>query len=222
MRKPPPTGAKSEPDLVADELVPHDGGPLEAGFDLEDVAIEGEVDVAGGEAGMGRLASVRLDGTVLAGVRLAGLRLLDVAAERVDASNGDWRGAVIRRASFASCRLTGLNLGEAELQDVTFRDCKLDYANLRYARLTHVTFEDCVLLDADCQASEIEATRFDGCRLVGTDLTKATLRTVDLRGSELAPTGGTAALAGAIVDSSQLIGLAPALAAEAGITVADD
>lgn len=216
-----PTGARHAPDIDADALRRFSGERLEQGFDLEDVALAG-LSYVGADAGAGRIAHARLDDVALADARLPGLRLLDVEAEAVDAPNGDWRGAVVRRASFVRCRLTGLDLNEAELEDVTFRGCKLDYANLRFATLTRVTFDDCVLVDADLQASRIDATRFAGCRLLGTDLTKARLSDVDLRGSELALLGGIAALAGTIVDSAQLIDLAPALAAEAGITVADD
>jgi uncharacterized protein YjbI with pentapeptide repeats len=89
--------------------------------------------------------------------------------------------------------LRDLRLIEAELEDILFHDCKLDYANLR-----------------------------EGCDLPGTDFGRAEMTTVDLRGSDLSRLGGDlAGLRGAIVDSSQLIDLAPRLAAAAGLEVED-
>ena len=38
------------------------------------------------------------------------------------------------RVIFRECRLTGMQLPEAELHEVAFRRCKLDYANLRMTR----------------------------------------------------------------------------------------
>lgn len=215
------TGATQEPDVVVDELLAHDEERLEAGFDLDGVLVQGG-SYAGIDAGSGSIGQSRLEGVVLAESRLRGLRLLDVVAEDVDASNGDWGGATIRRVAFVNCRLTGLDMSEATIENVTFRGCKLDYANLRFARLARVTFEDCVLVDTDAQGSQISGTRFTGCRLIGTDFGKAELKDVDLRGSELALAGGVAALRGTIVSSLQLLELAPALADEAGIAIDDE
>lgn len=167
------------------------------------------------------LESVRLDGTDLERRGLRGLRMVDVEAEGIVAANGDWGGALLRRVCFRGARLTGLNLGEAKLEDARFVDCKLDYANFRHATIDHVSFEGCVLSDADFQGAEIYATAFPGSRLQGTDFTKAELAHVDLRGAELAPGGSLLGLRGAIVDSLQLIDLAPQLAAELGIAVED-
>jgi uncharacterized protein YjbI with pentapeptide repeats len=215
------TGATQAPDLVADELEDYDGDRLEVDFDLEAVRLQ-ELSFAGLDAGSGSIARASLKGVSLAESRLRGLRLLDVVAEGVDASNGDWSGGTLRRAVFVNCRLTGLDLNEAVLENVTFRGCKLDYANLRFARLTRVTFDGCTLVDTDAQGSQVRSTRFTDCRMIGTDFSKAELEDVDLRGSELVLAGGMAPLRGTTITFLQLMELAGPLAAEHGITVADD
>jgi len=179
------------------------------------------VDLAGVDADSGEIEEARLTGVDFEGVKLRGLRMVDVEAERVAAANGDWGGASLRRAVFRDARLTGLNLGEARLQDVRFERCKLDYANFRHALIEHTSFEDCVLSGADFQGSEIYATAFSGCRLDAADFSKAELAHVDLRGSELALAGSVLGLRGATVDSLQLMELSPLIAHELGIVVED-
>jgi uncharacterized protein YjbI with pentapeptide repeats len=166
-----------------------------------------------------RVEEARLGNLDLAGAELRGLRLLDVAGEGVNAVNGNWRGADLRRVSFEGARLTGLDLGEGQFDEVLFKDCKLDYANFRHAVIERVSFEDCVLTNADFQGARIYATRFTTCQMEAADLTKAELSHVDLRGSELALAGSLLGLRGATIDSLQLMELSRPLAAELGITV---
>jgi uncharacterized protein YjbI with pentapeptide repeats len=215
-------GAGSEPEIASDHLSALEAGfALAPEFVLEDVQIAG-ASFAGVDAGSGRLAHVQLTDVDLRDSKLRGTRLIDVRGEAVDASNGDWRGAHMRRVLFSGCRLTGWNLGESNLEEVTFRDCKLDYASFRFAVLDRVSFEDCVLTDTDLQAVRCKSSRFAGCQLHGTDFNKAELDGVDLRGSDLRLTGGVEALRGAVVSTAQIIDLATPLAEAAGIVVADD
>jgi uncharacterized protein YjbI with pentapeptide repeats len=167
----------------------------------------------------GRAEEARLTGLDLGEAKLRGLRLIDVEGEDVNAVNGDWRGAEINRVRFEGARLTGLDLGEARIEEAHFKSCKLDYANFRHAVVEHTSFEDCVLTNADFQGSRIYATRFAGCRLGAADFTKAELAHVDFRGSELTPAGSVLGLAGATIDSLQLMDLSRAIAHELGITV---
>ncbi|MET0558860.1 MAG: pentapeptide repeat-containing protein [Solirubrobacterales bacterium] len=194
-----PIGASEEPDLASADPVEIDAEELARERELEGVA----------------LAPAALDDA-----DLRGLRLVDLSAERLSAASGDWRGASLLRAELREARLTGLDLGEARLREVRFRGCKLDYVNFRHAELEYVSFEDCVLAHADFQGSRLDSVRFAGCQLGAADFTKATLSRVDLRGSDLAGLGGSLLnLSGAVVDSPQLIDLAPQLATELGIRV---
>ncbi len=61
----------------------------------------------------------------------------DVDLQNVDANNGDWTAARLRGVTVRDCRLTGLDLGGAELRDVIFENCRLGWASfhLRGIRL---------------------------------------------------------------------------------------
>jgi uncharacterized protein YjbI with pentapeptide repeats len=186
----PPIGRDNPPDLApahlsAIELDPDPGD----GFELEDVEIVG-ADIGGAESRSGRIEHATIEGLRAADAMLRDLWAVDVAAAALDASNGDWRGATLRRVELRGSRLTGTTLIEAELTDVLLHDCKLDYANLRGATLDRVTFSDCILLDTDFAGATLSSVRFEGCKLQGTDFTRATMTEVDLRDSDLAELGG--------------------------------
>lgn len=214
------TGATQAPDFDSDRLdnVKLDG--LAPRFEVEDVRVC-SASFAGADAGSGRFARVGLEDVDLGESKLRALQLIDVVAERIDAANGDWRGAELRRARFSDARLTGLNLSEERMEEASFVACRLEYANFRHCAIKRVSFEGCVLTGADFQGATIESTHFADCRLADADFTKAKLTLVDLRGSELALAGSPLALRGAIIDRLQLMELARSLARELGITVED-
>jgi uncharacterized protein YjbI with pentapeptide repeats len=218
--KPSPIGVIQTPELVADELESIDLGRLIARFELEDVRVC-SASFPDLDAGSGRLVRGQLVDVGLGASKLRGVELLDVIAERLDAANGDWGGARLRRSLFSEARLTGLSLAEARIEHVRFKLCKLDYANFRHCEIEHVSFEDCVLTGADFQGAKIKETVFSGCQLLEADFSKAELARVDMRGSGLALAGSVLGLRGAIVDPLQLMELARTLAHELGITVED-
>ena len=216
--KPATIGATQAPDLSLSDLEEVDFTVLDAEFELEAVRL-GPVELNGLDAPSGRFEQVRMEDINLDDSRLRGLQLVDVEAERVSAANGNWGGALLRRVVFEQARLTGLDLGEAKIEEAHFKGCKLDYANFRHSTIDYVSFEDCVLANADFQGARLYATRFSGCQLTATDFTKAELEHVDLRGSDLALAGSVLGLRGAIVDSLQLMDLSRPIAHELGITV---
>lgn len=217
-RSPAPIGATQPPDFDSDPLECIELDGLEERFALEDVHIR-SVSVAGAQAGLGRFKRVHLEDVDLCQSKLRAVELIDVKAERVDGANCDWGGARFKRSTFSDARLTGINLAEAQIEQVSFRGCKLDYANFRHSAIKHVSFEDCVLIGADFQGASLDSTRFSGCRLAEADFSKARLARVDLRGSELSLAGSVLGLGGAIVDPLQLMELARTLAYELGIAV---
>ncbi len=218
--KPSPIGAIHAPELVADELRPIDLDGLATQFELEDVRVC-SASFSNLDAGSGRLARAQLVDVGLGESKLRGVELVDVIAERLDAANGDWGGARLRRTLLSDARLTGLGLAEARIEHVRFKLCKLDYANFRHCEIEHASFEDCVLTGADFQGAKIKETIFSGCQLLEADFTKAELSHVDMRGSGLALAGSVLGLRGAIIDPLQLMELARTLAHELGITVED-
>jgi uncharacterized protein YjbI with pentapeptide repeats len=218
--KPSPIGAIQAPELLADELEPIDLDRLVAQFELEDVRVCA-ASFPNLDAGSGRLARGQLIDVGLGASKLRGVELVDVIAERLDAANGDWGGARLRRTFLSDARLTGLGLAEARIEHVRFKLCKLDYANFRHCEIEHVSFEDCVLTGADFQGAKIKQTIFSGCQLLEADFSKAELSYVDMRGSGLALAGSVFGLRGATIDHLQLMELARTLAHELGITVED-
>jgi uncharacterized protein YjbI with pentapeptide repeats len=168
-----------------------------------------------------RLAEVGLHRVDLNGSRLRGLRLVDVLATAVNAANGSWPGARMNRVTFQRSTLVGVDLAEGSLSATTFCECKLDLVNLRMSSIDDVAFVRCSLRGADFYEASLKSVRFCGCELHETDFNRASLERVDLRTSTLVDVRGTASLKGAIIDASQLIDLAPSLAGELGIRVAE-
>lgn len=217
--QPLPEVSPAPPDLAPEHLEPHPEMVLGSGLAIEDAEIERLV--AEREAWSGRIVHARIASGEIGAARLRDLHLVDVVAERLDAANSDLRGASFTRVELSGCRFTGLGLTQATLQDVVLDDCKLDLANFRAARLERVVFRDCVLTAADFGGARLEEVRFDRCRLEETDFNGAELTNVDLRGSDLRLGGDIAALRGAIIDTGQVIELAPRMAASLGLRVID-
>jgi uncharacterized protein YjbI with pentapeptide repeats len=216
----PAIGAAQAPDVAPDQLERIELDALTAELELEYALVSG-ASLGGADAASVSLRHAQLQDVDLGASRLRAVEIVDVLAERLNAANGDWAGAQIRRARFGDARLTGLSLAEARLEEVSFKACKLDYANFRHSRIEHASFEACVLTGADFQGASIKATSFAGCQLEEADFSGAELSLVDLRGSELALAGSLLGLSGAIIDPLQLIELAHPLAREIGVTVAD-
>jgi uncharacterized protein YjbI with pentapeptide repeats len=217
-----PIGMTTDLEVEAQRLDRYVGAGLDGGFAVEDAKLDGSCDLAGVDAGSGRFTNVLLDGAGMAASRLRGVGLREVLARKVDASNADWTGATMAGVVFEECRLTGMQLPEAELREVAFRRCKLDYVNFRMASLSQVTFEGCVLDDTDFAHARLALTRFATCEVRNSDFRAVELSEVDFRGSELAFRGDVRALRGAILSPLQLIDLSRALARAVGIRVEEE
>ncbi|MBQ1079895.1 pentapeptide repeat-containing protein [Nocardiopsis sp. B62] len=185
---------------------------------------------------------VHVDGERFEGVNLPGARFIESAF-----TDTQWDGGVLRRCRFTdvwmrTVRMMGTDTAEctwldshilssmfagtasfnSEIQRVVFSSCKLNGVNFRASRMADVIFQDCVLTDVDFGEATLTRLTFPGSTLRGLHLAKAKLREVDLRGaSELDLASGFESLAGAVIGQAQLIALAPALAANTGITVQD-
>jgi uncharacterized protein YjbI with pentapeptide repeats len=210
----------SESDLPVDELPRLPSVDLERDGVLSGVLLE-DVDLAETQAGEVRLAEVALRRVDLSATRLRGLRMLEVCASALNAANGAWPYASISRVTFAGSTLVGLDLSNGQLARTTFSECKLDLASLRMASLDDVVFVGCSLRGVDLYAAKLSTVRFESCDLHEADFSQATLSNVDLRTSMLTGMRGVGSLRGAVVDGTQLIDLAPALASELGIRVAN-
>lgn len=159
--------------------------------------------------------------TAFEGGRLRGARFGDVWLREVRLVGTEIMETSWQDAAFVSSVLAGVQAFGASLTRVAFTGCKLDSVNLRGATLTEVEFADCMLREVDLSGATIKRASFRGSTLREVELDGAKLYKVDMRGAELGLSGGHESLRGAIIDSTQLLDLAPALAESIGITVRD-
>lgn len=154
--------------------------------------------------------------------RLEALRLLDCAAERCDFANALAPRASFVRASFRGSRMTGVQLTESTLRDVSFHDCRIDLASFARARLQRVSFEDCLLSHSDFLDCELDSVRFVRCELIQADFRGARLARCELRRCKLAQLRGLECLRGAAMEWPDILEHAGELAAALGIGVLDE
>jgi uncharacterized protein YjbI with pentapeptide repeats len=213
---------KSPPQELADlpfasVLRTHDGG-LEPEGDYDGLHFDRRT-FAEEEAGHARFLECAFTGAALEGGRFNRARFQDVWIRdtrmvAVEIVESDWQDSAVLASVLA-----GVQAYNAIFRRVTFQNCKLDSVNFRGATLVDVTFADCILRDVDFSMAKLTRTAFPGSRLTETRLTKATFDKVDLRGAQIGIADGVESLRGAIIDSSQLIDLAPLLAQCIGLTV---
>jgi uncharacterized protein YjbI with pentapeptide repeats len=165
---------------------------------------------------------LRLEKVLFGEARLEKTSFSDAEFINCDLTATVFSEASWRRTAVKNCRGSGLQLQVSTLKDVTFTGCKLDLANFRFAKLTNVLFEDCVLDEADFYNAHLKNVWFQGCILHKTEFSGAKLDKVDLRTSDITTISGISTLAGATIDSTQLIALAPLLAHELKIIVDDN
>jgi uncharacterized protein YjbI with pentapeptide repeats len=128
-------------------------------------------------------------------------------------------GGSFHRTEYSSCRMTGFQPGQAYLKDVLFFRCKLDHSSFRFAEMESVIFRECDLRGADFQEATLTKLAFEKCDLSGVELRRCKMANVDFRSSEIREIKGVEGLKGALIDSGQLVELAPAMAAAIGIRV---
>ena len=148
--------------------------------------------------------------------------IMDVVFSRCDLTATNCAEASWHRVKISGSRLSGLKLQTSSLRDVIFDTCKLDLANFRFSKLKNVLFKNCVLDEADFYNTELENVQFQYCSLIKTEFSSAKCKKLDLRTSDISSILGIESLAGAIIDSMQLIALAPMLAQSFKIKIEDD
>ncbi|WP_037913146.1 pentapeptide repeat-containing protein [Actinacidiphila yeochonensis] len=206
----------------ADLLRPHEG-PLEPEGDYDTVHLHqrefGPRSAAEGARFLeAAVTDCVFDGTGMRRARMNDLWVSGTRFTGVSLVESEWLDS-----SLTGCSLAGVEAFGAVLRRVRFRRCKLDSVNLRAAVLREVVFEDCVLRDVDLAEARLEQVAFPGTRIERARLGRTALTTVDLRGAtaiDLAD--GYESLRGAVIDTGQLLDLAPALARALGIVVAED
>jgi uncharacterized protein YjbI with pentapeptide repeats len=147
--------------------------------------------------------------------------LADVVVGDLDWANRLARGLTIRRAEIRRCRLTGAELAEAALADVTFDECRVDLVGLRFARLERVVFQDCRMSECDLYEASLTDVLFENCELREATLSGAQLERVELRGCDLTGVRGIEALRGARMPWADAVQNAPLFAVALGIELID-
>ncbi len=205
---------------VAAQLDSGDGLVLDEDAAWHDVAVSGAF-------GPARAPDAAIIGSRLTGVALTGSVLDRLHVSDCVVSDSEWSGVAadgceLTRVEFRSCRMSGLVISRARMRDVRFVDCRLDAASLRMARGSRVVFEGCDLRGVDAYELALEEARFHACNLTGANLSGAQLTGVRLSGSTLAELRGAKALAGAVIDSSQVVAVGLSLMAALDITIDDE
>ncbi len=148
--------------------------------------------------------------------------LLDVVVDNADWANlAPPRSIRAHRAELRRCRLTGAELAQAHLSDVTFTECRLDLLGLRHATLERVVFRDCPMTECDLADASLKDVLFERCVLRRSTFTGVTVQRVELRGCDLAELRGTEGLRGARMPWNDLLDNAAVFAAALGIEIVE-
>ena len=166
-------------------------------------------------------SEVSFDKVIMSGTKFEKAGLADVILSGCDLIATSFSDTSWQRVHIKGSRCSGLQLQMGILKDITFTDCKLNLANFRFAKLTNVLFDNCVLDEADFYAAQLMNIQFKNCTLIKTQFSGSKLKAVDLRSSDMFNVLGIGSLGGATIDSTQLMALAPLLAAEFKIKVSD-
>jgi uncharacterized protein YjbI with pentapeptide repeats len=145
----------------------------------------------------------------------------DVLIRDVDWANERALGLELRRVELRLCRLTGADLAEAVLTDVSFLDCRLDLVSLRHARLERVVLRDCRLEECDFHGASLRDVTYERCILRGASFAGAHVERVDLVGCDLLGASGVERLRGARIPWDDVVANAPVFAAALGLEIVD-
>lgn len=147
--------------------------------------------------------------------------LSDVIVDGADWANRRVPGLSLRRVELRLCRLTGAELGEAALADVTITDCRLDLVALRFAKLERVVFRDCRMGECDFHEASLKDVLFERCDLREATFTGAKVQRVEMRECDLAALQGVEALRTVRMPWNDVLANAPLFAVAAGIEIVD-
>lgn len=119
------------------------------------------------------------------------------------------------------------NLAELITEDETvtsalIKGADITLTNFRFCDLFNVRFKDCALDEADFYGASLKNVLLQNCTLEHTQFSTATFSKVDFRTSTINGVLGMGSFGSAIIDSMQLIAIAPVLAQEFKITVTED
>jgi len=147
--------------------------------------------------------------------------LVDAVASDCDWANRQVLRLSARRVEVCRCRLTGAELAEASLSDVSFTDCRLDLVGLRLAKLERVSFRGCRMEECDFYAASLKDVLFEDCVLREATFNKARLTRVELRRCDLTGVHGVEAFRSVRMPWNDVLENAPLFAAALGVEIID-
>jgi uncharacterized protein YjbI with pentapeptide repeats len=147
--------------------------------------------------------------------------LVDVVANDRDWASQRALRFSAHRVELRRCRLTGSELAESMLRDVTFDECRLDLVGLRHAKLERVVFRDCRMSECDLYGASLKDVLFERCELREATVSTASLQRVELRGCDLAGLRGAEALRGARMPWADVLENAVLFATVLGLEIVD-
>jgi uncharacterized protein YjbI with pentapeptide repeats len=147
--------------------------------------------------------------------------LTDVKVDALDWANQRSFRLVMHRVELRVCRLTGAELAEAALTDVTFADCRLDLVGMRYAKLERVVFRDCRMGECDFSAASLKDVLFERCELREATFAGARVQRVEIQGCDLAALRGVEALRTVRMPWNDVLANALLFAMAVGIEIID-
>lgn len=148
--------------------------------------------------------------------------LVDAVVRDVDWAGRKRVGLSARRVEFFRCRLTGAELAESDIGDVTFDECRVDLVGLRHAKLERIVFRDCRMGESDFTGASLTDVVFERCELREASFSSARLQRVELRGCDLTGLRGGETLRGARMPFSDVLENAVLFATLAGIEILVD
>lgn len=151
---------------------------------------------------------------VVVRARLIDSHLCEPDITDLSGSDSTWRSVAVEGGRIGAWDLSG---GIVDAMAVS--GAQLGYVNLRDATLTDVALRDCRIETLDLAGAKARRVSLAGCLIDELVVTRADLDELDLRGARLDRVDGVESLGGAIISAEQLLDLAPALAAAAGITI---
>lgn len=146
--------------------------------------------------------------------RLASCLLTDVRATAWSLPDATLLDVVVEGGRLGAVTATGSSLTRVRLAGL-----KVDYVGLRNATLVDVTLAGCTVGELDLAGAQLRDVRLVDCTVGSLVLDGARCRSVDLRGAEVTRLDAVAPLRGCTISRAQLVGWAPGLAAELGISV---
>ena len=147
--------------------------------------------------------------------------LVDVVATDMDWANQRLVRFSAQRSELRRCRLTGTEMAEATLSDVTFVECRLDLAGLRHAKLERVVFRDCRMDECDLYGATLKDVLLERCELREATISGATVQRLELRGCDLTGLRGAEALRGARMPWNDVLANAVLFASVLGIEIVE-